>query len=211
MRRSMWKLAGCSRRPTSIIERSQSRHPIGTGLRGNVPAAAFLYREEPDGELLASDSLDTYQKLFGVTFEERDQVLRVLAKPVRKRSVSMGDDTPFAVYCRNAAALVMRLLPPAVRPSQVQSADRSAARGGGDVAGNLSGRRVQSVRGNPSYAPRLTANSPVLTEGRYRALLANPDGRYPHRIVDLNYPVDEGLQAAIERICAEAVTAAREG
>jgi hypothetical protein len=51
----------------------------------------------------------------------------------------------------------------------------------------------------------------VLTEGRLQTLLANPDGRYPHRRIDLSYPPGERLQAAIERVCDEAVAAVRDG
>ena len=70
---------------------------------------------------------------------------------------------------------------------------------------------MQPVRGKPAYAPRLTANSPVLTEGRFQALLRDPDGRYPHQRIELHYPVGEGLRTAIERICDEAVAAVRGG
>ena len=195
--------------PADIDNDLKSRHPYRHWLRGNVQRLRSLYREEPDGELLASDSLDTYQKLFGVTFEERDQVLRVLAEAGQEAVGSMGDDTPFAVlsarprslydYFRQQFAQVTNPPIDPLREAVVMSLETCL------------GAECNLFEENPSYAPRLTANSPVLTEGRYRALLANPDGRYPHRIVDLNYPIDEGLQAAIERICAEAVTAAREG
>ncbi|HPE74393.1 MAG TPA: glutamate synthase central domain-containing protein, partial [Candidatus Competibacter sp.] len=195
--------------PADIDNDLKSRHPYRHWLRGNVQRLRSLYREEPDGELLASDSLDTYQKLFGVTFEERDQVLRVLAEAGQEAVGSMGDDTPFAVlsarprslydYFRQQFAQVTNPPIDPLREAVVMSLETCL------------GAECNLFEENPSYAPRLTANSPVLTEGRYRALLANPDGRYPHRIVDLNYPVDEGLQVAIERICAEAVAAAREG
>ncbi len=51
----------------------------------------------------------------------------------------------------------------------------------------------------------------MLTEGRFQTLLTNPDGDYPHDRIDLHYPADEGLQAAIERVCDEAVAAVRGG
>jgi glutamate synthase (NADPH/NADH) large chain len=47
--------------------------------------------------LLGPTSLDTYQKLFGVTFEERDQVLRRIGRAGQEAVGSMGDDTPMAV------------------------------------------------------------------------------------------------------------------
>ncbi|QQS53262.1 MAG: glutamate synthase large subunit [Candidatus Competibacteraceae bacterium] len=195
--------------PTDIDNDLKSRHPYRHWLRGNVQRLRSLYREEPEGELLTPDRLDSYQKLFGVTFEERDQVLRILAEAGQEAVGSMGDDTPFAVlsarprslydYFRQQFAQVTNPPIDPLREAVVMSLETCL------------GAECNLFEENPSYAPRLTANSPVLTEGRYRALLANPDGRYPHRIIDLNYPVGEGLQAAIERICAEGVAAAREG
>src|SRR3546814_3583453 len=43
------------------------------------------------------DTVGTYHKLFQLTFEERDQVLRPLAQAGAEAIGSMGDDTPFAV------------------------------------------------------------------------------------------------------------------
>src|SRR5690606_33625635 len=51
-------------------------------------------------EPLEPDLLRTYEKMFNVTFEERDQVLRVLAESGQEAVGSMGDDTPFAVLSR---------------------------------------------------------------------------------------------------------------
>ncbi|MFW2154057.1 glutamate synthase central domain-containing protein, partial [Acinetobacter gyllenbergii] len=43
---------------------------------------------------LAGDELKTAQKMFMVTFEERDQVLRPIAESGQEAVGSMGDDTP---------------------------------------------------------------------------------------------------------------------
>ncbi|MDG4553908.1 MAG: glutamate synthase large subunit [Candidatus Competibacter sp.] len=195
--------------PADIDDDLKSRHPYRRWLRGNVQRLRSLYRDEPEPEALAPETLNTYQKLFGVTFEERDQVLRVLAEAGQEAVGSMGDDTPFAVlstrsrslydYFRQQFAQVTNPPIDPLREAVVMSLETCL------------GAECNLFEESPSYAPRLTANSPVLTEGRYRALLANPDGRYPHRIIDLNYPTGEGLQAAIERICAEAAAAVREG
>jgi glutamate synthase (NADPH/NADH) large chain len=42
-------------------------------------------------------------KMFQVSFEERDQVLRPLAESGNEAVGSMGDDTPMAVLSRQAA------------------------------------------------------------------------------------------------------------
>ena len=195
--------------PADIDNDLKSRHPYRRWLRGNVQRLRSLYRDEPEPEVLTPEQLNTYQKLFGVSLEERDQVLRVLAEASQEAVGSMGDDTPFAVlstrprslydYFRQQFAQVTNPPIDPLREAVVMSLETCL------------GAECNLFEESPSYAPRLTANTPVLTEGRYQALLNNPDGRYPHRIIDLNYPVGEGLQAAIERISTEAVTAAREG
>ena len=53
----------------------------------------------PEGEL------NLYQKMFQVSFEERDQVLRPLAESGNEAVGSMGDDTPMAVLSTGQRAL----------------------------------------------------------------------------------------------------------
>ena len=195
--------------PTDIDNDLKSRHPYRRWLRGNIQRLRSLYKDEPEPALLTPETLNTCQKLFGVTFEERDQVLRVLAEAGQEAIGSMGDDTPFAVlserprslydYFRQQFAQVTNPPIDPLREAVVMSLETCLG-----VECNL-------FEESPAYAPRLTANSPVMTEGRMRVLLANPDGRYPHQRIELNYPAGEGLQTAIERICDEAVAAARNG
>ena len=145
-----------------------------------------LYQDEPSAEPLSADALNAYQKLFGVTFEERDQVLRVLAEAGQEAIGSMGDDTPFAVlsgqprslydYFRQQFAQVTNPPIDPLREAVVMSLETCL------------GAECNMFEESPDYAPRLTVNSPVLTEGRLRALLSNPDGRYPHRRIELHYP-----------------------
>ena len=51
------------------------------------------------------EQLDSYMKMFQVTFEERDQVLRPLAESGNEAVGSMGDDTPMAVLSRKERSL----------------------------------------------------------------------------------------------------------
>jgi glutamate synthase (NADPH) large chain len=195
--------------PADIDHDLKNRHPYRRWLRGHVQRLRSLYRDEPTHEPLAPEVLNAYQKLFGVTFEERDQVLRVLAEAGQEAVGSMGDDTPFAVlsdrprslydYFRQQFAQVTNPPIDPLREAVVMSLETCLG-----TEGNL-------FEESPAYAPRLTANSPVLTEGRMQALLANPDGRYPHQRIDLNYPAGEGLQPAIDRVCDQAVAAVRGG
>src|SRR5690606_25342807 len=47
-----------------------------------------------------AEQLKHYMKMFQVTFEERDQVLRPLAEQGQEAVGSMGDDTPMAVLSK---------------------------------------------------------------------------------------------------------------
>jgi glutamate synthase (NADPH/NADH) large chain len=195
--------------PADIDNDLKSRHPYRRWLRGHVQRLRSLYKDEPEPAPLAPEVLNTYQKLFGVTFEERDQVLRILGEAGQEAVGSMGDDTPFAVlseqprslydYFRQQFAQVTNPPIDPLREAVVMSLETCL------------GAECNLFEESPAYAPRLTANSPVLTEGRFRALLRNPDGRYPHQCIELRYPVGEGLRTAIERICDEAAAAVRGG
>jgi len=195
--------------PADIDHDLKNRHPYRRWLRGQVERLRSLYQEEPAPESLSQDVLNTRQKLFGVSFEERDQVLRPLAEVGQEAIGSMGDDTPFAVlsarprsvydYFRQQFAQVTNPPIDPLREAVVMSLETCL------------GAECNLFEESPAHAPRLTANSPVLTEGGLNALLANPGGRYPHQRIDLNYPVGEGLRTAIERVCDEAVAAVRKG
>ncbi|MDS4069308.1 MAG: glutamate synthase central domain-containing protein, partial [Candidatus Competibacter sp.] len=83
--------------PADIDSDLKNRHPYRRWLRGHVQRLRSLYKDEPEPGPLVPEVLNTGQKLFGVSFEERDQVLRVLAEAGQEAVGSMGDDTPFAV------------------------------------------------------------------------------------------------------------------
>ncbi len=195
--------------PQDIDNDLKNRHPYRRWLRGHVQRLRSLYKDEVEPTPLASEILNTYQKLFGVSFEERDQVLRILAEAGQEAIGSMGDDTPFAVlseqprslydYFRQQFAQVTNPPIDPLREAVVMSLETCL------------GAECNMFEESPNYAPRLTANSPVLTESRFQALLRNPDGRYPHHRIELYYPVGEGLRSAIERVCDEAVAAVRNG
>ncbi len=158
--------------PADIDNDLKNRHPYRRWLRGHVQRLRSLYRDEPSMEALSADALNAYQKLFGVTFEERDQVLRVLAEAGQEAIGSMGDDTPFAVlsgqprslydYFRQQFAQVTNPPIDPLREAVVMSLETCL------------GAECSLFEESSDYAPRLTVNSPVLTEGRFQALLAIP-------------------------------------
>ncbi|TPW13359.1 MAG: glutamate synthase (NADPH/NADH) large chain, partial [Halothiobacillaceae bacterium] len=92
--------------PEDINNQLKSRHPYKKWLRENVQYLC------PDlsGEVLTSQPFESaqiaiYQKLFQVTFEERDQIIRVLGENGQEAVGSMGDDTPLAVLSQQVRSL----------------------------------------------------------------------------------------------------------
>jgi glutamate synthase (NADPH/NADH) large chain len=87
-----------------IDDRLKSRQPYKRWLREKAQRIEGTF----GGEMAAGiepEQLDNYMKMFQVTFEERDQVLRPLAESGNEAVGSMGDDTPMAVLSRKERSL----------------------------------------------------------------------------------------------------------
>src|SRR5690606_28438850 len=81
-----------------VDSRLKSRHPYRKWLKQHaLRIQGTLDDRDNRDEFLASGALQQYMKMFQVTFEERDQVLRPLSENGQEAVGSMGDDTPMAV------------------------------------------------------------------------------------------------------------------
>ncbi|MDX1653858.1 MAG: glutamate synthase large subunit [Candidatus Competibacteraceae bacterium] len=207
--------AGTIRYPRDIDNDLKSRHPYRRWLNKHTSRLRSLLKETSGLEYdvltedpLPRERLRVYEKLFGVSFEERDQVIRVLAEAGQEAVGSMGDDTPFAVlsqrprslfdYFRQQFAQVTNPPIDPLREAIVMSLEVCL------------GTEANMFEEKEAFAPRLVASTPVLTQGRFKALLSLHK-TYPHQRLELNYPRSEGLEAAVRRICDQAVAATREG
>lgn len=202
--------------PGDIDNDLKSRHPYRRWLskhtyrlRSLIKKASGFEHDVLTSEPMPADTLATYEKMFQVTFEERDQVLRILAEAGQEAVGSMGDDTPFAVlserprslydYFRQQFAQVTNPPIDPLREAIVMSLEVCL------------GAEANMFEEREEFAPRLVATSPVLTEHRFKALLTFDSIRYPCHHLELNYTPAEGLQRALQRLCDEAVAAARAG
>ena len=92
-----------SRRIDDILK---SRHPYKTWLKKGV---RYLESDLIDPRLAAEpmdrDTLAQYQKMFNITAEERDEIIRVLAEDESEAVGSMGDDTPMPVLSSKVRSL----------------------------------------------------------------------------------------------------------
>ena len=159
---------------------------------------------------LSREQIRVYMKMFQVSFEERDQVLRPLAEGGQEAVGSMGDDTPMAVlsskqrnvfdYFRQQFAQVTNPPIDPLRESIVMS------------LGVELGREGSIFEENAGLAHRIGLANPVLSPRKYYALKENVFDEFPVQKFDLNYdPNTENLESAIKRVCSEVEVAVREG
>jgi len=192
-----------------IDRQLSSRQPYRRWLREGTRHLVCDLDEDAPTATVDPGTLGHYEKLFQVTFEERDQVLRVLAESGQEAIGSMGDDTPMAVLSRQPRALYdyfrqqfAQVTNPPIDPLREQ------------IVMSLQtclGRQQALFRETPAHAERLVVDSPVLSTGKFRALLALDDPAYASASLALNYPMAEGLAAALHRLCQEAAAAVRAG
>ncbi|SBV89506.1 glutamate synthase large subunit [Xanthomonas graminis] len=161
--------------------------------------------EEPFDE----GTLRSYHKLFQLSTEEVEQVLRPLAETEQEATGSMGDDTPMAVlsrhtrplydYFRQAFAQVTNPPIDPLREDCVMSLTTQL------------GKETNIFQAGPETVNHVILNSPVLSQRKLRQLLKMEQYQSRNAQIDLSYSVEEGLKAGLERICAQAEQAVRDG
>jgi glutamate synthase (NADPH) large chain len=204
--------AGGLVRPAEIDRLLAARKPYKKWLKDNVLRLEAKLADKPEHlERMKPEDVSAYQKMFLLTNEERVEVLRVLAEAGQEAVGSMGDDTPFAVlsdqarplydYFRQQFAQVTNPPIDPLREQVVMSLECCLGAEGG-MFDETAGR-----------ASRLMVDSPVLSEEKFKKLLAigRKDPKYAHEIIDLNYEAGLGLQRAIETVCEKAVAAVKGG
>ena len=170
---------------------------------------------------MEADRVHAYEKLFGVSSEEKDEVLRPLAEAGQEAVGSMGDDTPIPVLSRRERSLFdyfrqqfAQVTNPPIDPLREAIVMSLETCIGGEQ--NL-------FEESEDHAKRLVLGSPVLSEGRFRALLEHDSryvdeaecaaykGCYDHIVLDLSYPDEGDLKTALEALCTQAEAAVRYG
>src|SRR5438105_12567213 len=189
-----------------IDEILKKRHPYKSWLRQGV---RYLESDLVDARLAAEpmdrDTLSLYQKMFNVTQEERDDIIRVLAQDENEAVGSMGDDTPMPVlshkvrslydYFRQQFAQVTNPPIDSLRESIVMSLQTQI------------GPECNIFEPAPGHARQIVLGSPILPQRKLRQILAIEE--VAHEFIDLQYEPAEGLRRAILRLCAQAESAVR--
>ena len=196
-------------RDADIDDINRRRAPYRDWLRAGV---SYLESDLIDPSLAAeplpAEQLRGYQKLYGLSREERESVLKALADLEMEATGSMGDDTPIAAMSRQVRPLFDRF-----RQAFAQVTN--------PPIDPLREKLVMSLvtqigpEGNPfdlgpENARQILINSPILSQRKLRQLLALPQFAGTPRF-DLMYAPEEGLENALRRLCREVAQAVREG
>jgi len=196
--------------PEDIDAELKSGHPYRDWLKAHARRAELGVEQDAHAPLLDAASLAVHQKQFNVSTEELDQVIRVLAEDGQEAVGSMGDDTPMAVlsqkvrspfdYLRQQFAQVTNPPIDPIREAIVMSLN------------TVFGREMNLFEETAEHAHRLEVNSPVLSHDLYVQVIGQDDTAYASVTFDLGYdPAAGNLEAALDRLCADAVAAVKSG
>ncbi|QZA81056.1 glutamate synthase large subunit [Deefgea piscis] len=190
---------------------------IDNKLKTAQPYRAWLKEHAQHLEMAADNSpleemdkaaLLTYQKQFQLTFEERDQILRILANDGQEAIGSMGDDTPMAVlsekvrspydFLRQQFAQVTNPPIDPIREAIVMSLN------------TCFGPERNLFEDGPDHAKRMEVTSPVLSTDKFAVLTSQTDPDFKTAHFALTF---EGvsLQAAIEKLQADVIASVNAG
>ncbi|NQZ52783.1 MAG: glutamate synthase large subunit [Piscirickettsiaceae bacterium] len=195
--------------PKHIDHALKSAHPYKQWIDDNLQRLDDTADEVP--QAMDAEQFGTHEKLFQVSFEERDQVIRVLGEVGQEATGSMGDDTPFPVlsqrerslfdYFRQQFAQVTNPPIDSLRESIVMSLE------------TCFGREHNLFEESEKHAARLVVDSPVLSENRFQQLMAkgDSDDKYQSINISLHYSGDVDLADAVDAIADQAEAAVRAG
>lgn len=193
----------------AIDNRLKSRHPYKRWLRQHALRIQATLTDDQGVASYDADQLKQYMKMFQVTFEERDQVLRPLGEQGQEAVGSMGDDTPMAVlsqrvrspydFFRQQFAQVTNPPIDPLREAIVMSLEICL------------GAERNIFQESPEHASRVILSSPVISPAKWRSLMNLEREGFDRQLIDLNYEESVGLEAAIRNIADQAEEAVRAG
>jgi glutamate synthase (NADPH) large chain len=186
------------------------RQPYRQWLQERAIKLDLSISQDADLPVMDAASLLTHQKLFNVSFEERDQIIRVLAEDGQEAIGSMGDDTPMAVlsqkvrspfdYLRQQFAQVTNPPIDPIREAIVMSLNTSF------------GPERNLFDESAEHAHRVEVHTPLLSKEAFDKILGLKDPAFDSIVLDLHYdPAESSLEQAIHTLNTRAVAAVRSG
>ncbi len=195
--------------PNDIHERLKNEHPYKDWLRDNVVRLKSGLEDQESQVNLNAASLKIYQKLFQITNEERDDVIRVLAESAQEATGSMGDDTPMAVL-----SLRHRMLSDYFRQQFAQVTNPPIDPLREQIVMSLEtyfGTESSLFEPHEGMAKAVVVDSPVLSTAKYQSLLGMADQDFSHQVIDATFGINESLVERVQAIADEAEQAVKNG
>ena len=195
---------------SDIDNRLKARHPYRKWLKRSALRIEADYDSQVAREpRIEGEQLLAYQKLFQMTFEEREQILRPLAESGQEAVGSMGDDTPMAVlslrqrplydYFRQQFAQVTNPPIDPLREAVVMSLETCI------------GAERNVFEETAEHANRGILSSPVLSHSKFHVITHLDRPGFSTECLSLHYAPGVGLQQAIRALCEQAENAVRSG
>ncbi len=188
----------------------KERHPYREWLNKNIRRLVPFDELEANliGQRVFSDEeMSQYHKMFNYSYEEIQQVIKTLAENGQEATGSMGDDAPMAVlssqtrtlydYFRQQFAQVTNPPIDPLRERYVMS------------LGTCIGREHNVFNETSGHADRMLFSTPILMYTGLKQLRDLDPEHYRSDTLTLCYDAEEGLEAAIRRLCDEAVDLVR--
>jgi glutamate synthase (NADPH/NADH) large chain len=188
----------------------KSRHPYKAWLKKGV---RYLQTDLIDPRLAAEpfdrDTLALFQKMYNVSAEERDEVIRVLAEDESEAVGSMGDDTPMPVLSKKVRSLYdyFRQQFAQVTNPPIDSLRESIVMSLQTQIGSEANIFVPAQQ----HAEQIVLSSPILSQRKLRQIMGLEDAGVPHEFIDLQYDERVDLKTAILTVCDQAEAAVRAG
>ena len=164
---------------------------------------------ETGARALDNDRLLLYQKLFGYSNEELEQVVKVLGETGQEPVASMGDDAPMAILSSRQRSLFdyfrqmfAQVTNPPIDPLRERHVMSLAT---------CVGREQNVFDEAQGHAYRVMFQSPVLVYSDLQQLKQLGATHYKHVVIDLNYEKTTGLKAAIEELGRRVLTETENG
>ncbi|MCP3675473.1 MAG: glutamate synthase large subunit, partial [Gammaproteobacteria bacterium] len=200
-------------RTNKIDDMLKNRHPYLEWLRENTIKLRSNRKLEKrvakhyiDEKL---DQLPIFQKLFNLSIEESEQVIKVMADNSQEAISSMGDDTPIAVLSHKSRSLFdyfrqqfAQITNPPIDPIREQSVMSLET---------CFGRGHNMFQETNSLAYRAILSTPILNYGKLQQLKELDQNHYQLKTLSLNYPIGENLQDAVLSLCNDAVELVEDG
>jgi glutamate synthase (NADPH/NADH) large chain len=175
--------------PEDIDAKLKSAQPYRQWIKESAKVLELSINDDASLAEMSASRLLTCQKMFGMSREERESLIKVLATEGQEAVGSMGDDTPMAVlsqkvrapydYLRQQFAQVTNPPIDPIREAVVMSLNT-----------NFGPERNLFVE-HPDHALRLSVRSPILSRDKFIHITSRPEAFLKSTVLDLCYDPSE--------------------